>query len=131
MSDNKGPLGCGPCLITTDGRKFPVRPHDLERGWTLDELYALIRCSTIEMVVLGHGGVQCDLIPDNWILIGDEEGRLIESPELNYDATMLWLQSWTSAPVGPQAETLRKADPHGELLTLVGDFILCPDEWLK
>lgn len=56
-------------LITTTTTRA-VAPANARKGYTLDELYELLQCSTVEII----------RAPGGMILVVDEEGRLAGKP---------------------------------------------------
>lgn len=65
-------------LITPDGRRRDVAPADLADGFTLDELYALLGCQTIETVALPGGG---------WLVMDEDAKGRTPRPAYNAEAT--------------------------------------------
>lgn len=63
--------------ITTDGEITEVKPSGKE--FTLEELYKLTNCDIVE----------CVYLPNEKIMIVDEEGRLRSHPKVNLLATMI------------------------------------------
>ena len=63
--------------LKTDGELTEVAPN--EKEVTLKELYDLCSCDLVE----------CVYLPNNKIMIVDEEGKLKEKPEINLLATMI------------------------------------------
>ena len=62
-------------LIAADGSRRDVAPADRVRGFTLEELYALLNCQTVEAIALAEG---------DWLIMDeDAKGRtprLAENP---------------------------------------------------
>ena len=66
-------------LIKPNGNVSVVKPANPEQGFTLDELYKLVECETVQMVnLLGNKTM--------WI---DEEGKFREVHEVNEMATTM------------------------------------------
>lgn len=109
-----------------------VSPKDPEAGFTLEELYPLLSCTTIEVVSL----------PDGQMMIIDEEGKWAQKPR-NERATqaaqfvspkemVAWLlkmreQGVNVIRVTPDPLT----DCSGESDWIVGDALICHEEELK
>jgi hypothetical protein len=68
-------------LITHDGLERTVIPSNLKRGFTLEEMYFLLECDTIEVVTLADGR----------LMVIDENGKLLKRP-VNNKATELFLE---------------------------------------
>ena len=69
----------GPTLLRVDGTRTPVLPDNGE-DFKLEQLYALLGCSMIEVVSIAYG----------MILVVDEEGKLSLPPKpVNSEATRL------------------------------------------
>lgn len=67
-------------LLRPDGTRTEVLPQDVKRGFTLEELYRVLACTTIEAVYL----------PDRRVMVVDEEAKLRrEPPPPNSVATAL------------------------------------------
>lgn len=66
-------------LIKATGEVTDINPKDTRKGFTLQECYDLIDCSTIEVVYL----------PKNKILIVDEEATLKSNQIVNVGASVL------------------------------------------
>ena len=68
-------------LIQADGKKSEVHPKDAANGFSLQELYALIGCETVQMVYLAD---------DRRMMWMDEESKLKPGPyHVNAEATRL------------------------------------------
>jgi hypothetical protein len=96
-------------LIKTTGETIEVTPEN-GTDFKLAQLYALLDCETIEVIYLKH-----DTSDDDLIMIGDEEGRLVDDPELNAEATKIYRESWNV----------------GAPYDIVGNVILCKSKMLK
>jgi hypothetical protein len=94
-------------LYLTDGRSVPCEPderHGLKpNDFTLEDLYTLLECSTIQVIYLY----------EDEIMIIDEEGKLVHKP-INVEATKIF-----------QRQTGNYAD------FIVGNAIVCPRRMLK
>ncbi len=66
-------------LTKPDGSFEQVRPADPSAGFSLEELYRYLHCTTVEMVSLGSGVTM-------WL---DEHGKAREIHEVNAVATAL------------------------------------------
>lgn len=91
-------------LLKVDGTITPVEPKDPEKGFTLDELYALLNVEMIEVAYpekdSGH------------ILVVDEEGKLTDwKDRVNVEASRRY--GWVGHDV------------------IVGDALWCQSEELK
>lgn len=64
--------------ITTDGEITEVKPSD-EKNFTLKEFYKHTNCDIVEFVYL----------PNDKIMVCDEEGRLRKNPKINLLATLI------------------------------------------
>ena len=64
--------------ITTDGKITEVKPSD-EKIFTLKEFYKHTNCDIVEFVYL----------PNDKIMVCDEEGRLRQNPKINLLATLI------------------------------------------
>lgn len=64
--------------ITTDGEITEVKPSD-EKIFTLKECYKHTNCDIVEFVYL----------PNDKIMVCDEEGRLRQNPKINLLATLI------------------------------------------
>ena len=64
--------------ITTDGEITEVKPSD-EKIFTLKEFYKHTNCDIVEFVYL----------PNDKIMVCDEEGRLRQNPKINLLATLI------------------------------------------
>lgn len=89
-------------LILPDGTATPQTPANLEDGFGLKALYAMLDCDTVE-VVYGDD--------PNTIMIIDEEGK------------------YSGAAVNPIATRLFRIDEHRD--EIVGNALICPSEWFK
>ena len=71
-------------LIKIDGTRQEVHPSNKRRGFTLDEVYALLGCSMVQCVAVSNGKQET--------MIVDEEGKLKEGwPErINSEATAIY-----------------------------------------
>lgn len=72
-------------LIKTDGTRSEVSPKNKKKGFTCQELYALIGCDLIEHVGPNAKGES---------LIVDEEGKLKDKLEVNVEATQWFRESF-------------------------------------
>ena len=97
-------------LIKTTGEVIEVTPRN-GTDFKLNELYELLGCQTIEVIYLNNPGED-----EDDIMIGDEEGRLIDEPWRNVEATKIYQESW--------AGFMGVSD-------IVGDVILCKSKMLK
>jgi len=70
-------------LIDPDGSEQEVFARNPKRGFTLDELYALIECTTVQAISLADGRTM-------WM---DEEGKLGTVLFVNEKATELLLDA--------------------------------------
>lgn len=70
-------------FLRIDGTEMPVAPLNKRDGFTLDELYALLSCTTIECVPLGEG----------YQLVIDEDGKAKPDLPPNPMATRLLRQA--------------------------------------
>jgi hypothetical protein len=70
-------------LIKTDGTNVEVKPEN-GTDFTLEELYKHLECDIIEVVYM----------PNDQIMIIDEEGRLKENPKLNPEATRMYKRGY-------------------------------------
>lgn len=73
-------------LLKTDGSESFIYPLDKREGFTLEELYFILECDTIQTVRLGK----------DYAMILDEESKLKEGAVLNQAATDLY-ESYTGA----------------------------------
>ena len=74
-----GLLNTEPAIqITTDGEITEVKPSD-EKIFTLKEFYKHTNCDIVEFVYL----------PNDKIMVCDEEGRLRQNPKINLLATLI------------------------------------------
>lgn len=64
--------------LITPANARAVKPASARKGYTLDELYELVGCGTVEIIPVGAG----------MILVVDEEGRRARKP-LNRAASLL------------------------------------------
>ena len=71
-------------LMKLDGTTQEIKPADPKRGFTLEELYALIGCEMVELVYLD----------DDRLMLLDEEGKLQDGWQgrVNRPATDLFLK---------------------------------------
>lgn len=60
-----------------------VSPKDAKRGFTLQELYSLIQCTTVQLIKLADGRGM-------WM---DEEGKFRSVIEVNREATRLLMEA--------------------------------------
>ena len=90
-------------LLKTDGTSTEIEPANGKK-FTCKELYKLLNCDTVEVIDLMYGTG-----PKDDILIGDEEGRLIDEPIENPLATKLYRERWGV----------------GKECNIVGDVIFC------
>ena len=71
-------------LLAPDGTRRDVAPADLAEGFTLEELYALLDCQTVETIALLGGG---------WLVL-DEDGKgRVPHRAQNAEATKLLHQA--------------------------------------
>lgn len=70
-------------LISPDGTELDVQPRIRLRGFTLQELYALIDCETVQAVSLADGRTM-------WM---DEEAKLRDTWFVNEKATNLLIEA--------------------------------------
>lgn len=89
-------------VILTDSSRVVVSPADPENGFTLAELYALIGCTTIEVVNLADGRM----------MVADEDGRSKRLP-VNLVATRLYQEA--GGPTGWAIVGNVVICEHGEL----------------
>ena len=66
-------------LYKVTGEDIDVFPRKKDKGFTLDELYELIECDTVEIVDLSNGK----------LMVLDEEGKL-KGSKLNFFATAIY-----------------------------------------
>jgi hypothetical protein len=66
-------------LLRASGVESRVEPQDQRSGFTLPELYRLLRCETVEFVALGEG----------YVMALDEDGKSNPRLARNDVATML------------------------------------------
>ena len=100
-------------IIYANGQELTCHPKDKEAGFSCEELYFLLSCSTIEMQEIK----QTD---DGNLMILDEEGKLSDKP-MNEKGTRLWEESHGL----PVAQLLMNGD-H-----IVGDILICTDAEFK
>lgn len=67
-------------LIDTNGKKTKVYPADKEKGFTLEEVYALIGCKMVEVACTFESGE---------MMLVDEEGWLKNKPTINSVASLI------------------------------------------
>ena len=96
-------------LLKTDGTIEEISPKN-GTDFTIQELYSLIGCDTIEVIYLNNDGEDEDLI-----FIGDEEARLVDEPKLNVAATVMYRESWNV----------------GYPYDIVGNIVVCKSKELK
>lgn len=65
--------------ITTSGEITEVKPGELENIFTLKEFYKYTNCDIVEFVYL----------PNEKIMVVDEEGRLRQNPKINLLASLI------------------------------------------
>lgn len=65
--------------IDVDGTITDIKPKDEKEGYSLKEMYEMCNTDIVEFVYL----------PENKILVVDEEGALKEGKKINWDATKL------------------------------------------
>lgn len=65
--------------IDVDGTVTDIKPKDEKEGYSLKEMYKMCNTDIVEFVYL----------PENKILVVDEEGALKEGRKINWDATKL------------------------------------------
>lgn len=65
--------------IGVDGTVTDIKPKDEKEGYSLKEMYKMCNTDIVEFVFL----------PENKILVVDEEGALKEGRKINWDATKL------------------------------------------
>ena len=70
-------------LIETNGQRSERKPASGKKGFTLEELRALIGCEYIEVAHFGH---------DGQFFVVDEEGKLLDKP-INEEATRIYRQA--------------------------------------
>ena len=63
--------------IDVDGTVTDIKPKDEKEGYSLKEMYKMCNTDIVEFVYL----------PENKILVVDEEGALKEGRKINWDAT--------------------------------------------
>ena len=85
-------------LIRTGGTTEVIEPRDPAKGFTLEEVYALIGCELVQVVPTTKAGK---------IMIIDEEGKLKDDAEVNLLATAAY--------------------PYGDEDPIVGNAIICYD----
>ena len=95
-------------LLRVDGTSQTITPKN-GTDFKLEELRDLLDVRYIEVIYFSY-----DNNPDNLIMIGDDEGRLVDNPVVNPEATKLYRKSWRTYDVD-----------------IVGDVILCHDDMLK
>lgn len=66
-------------LLRTDGTEARIAPKRSRAGFTLDELYTLLACETVQCVPLGEGQQ----------LVVDEDGKYKTGLRRNVEATKL------------------------------------------
>lgn len=66
-------------LLEPSGKETQIAPKDAARGFTLQELYSLIHCTTVQEIELADGRSM-------WM---DEEGKFRSILEINHKATRL------------------------------------------
>lgn len=65
--------------IDVDGTVTDIKPKDEKEGYSLKEMYEMCNTDIVEFVYL----------PENKILVVDEEGALKKGRKINWDATKL------------------------------------------
>lgn len=95
-------------LITITGETKRVTPADPESGFDLEELYAMLGCHTVEMVMLAEGQD-----PEHVAMLMDENGKL-DGKETNRLATGIRAATFNMDP-----EDLIRTGDH-----IVGDVLL-------
>ena len=65
--------------IDVDGAVTEIKPKDEKEGYNLKEMYEMCNTDIVEFVFL----------PENKILVADEEGALKEGRKINWNATKL------------------------------------------
>ena len=95
-----------PTLYTETGRRYSVKPKRPRYGFTLEELYNLLKCKTIQIVGPNKNGI---------LMICDEEGKIRtdRKPVVN-EAGTKWM--W---------EHFRVND------TVVGRVLFCGSRFIK
>jgi hypothetical protein len=74
-------------LIDADGTETRVSPRNAKKGFTLEELYLLLDCATVQMIEVGEGSMM-------WM---DEDGKYRPELRRNNRGTAL-LQNVGGAP---------------------------------
>lgn len=95
-------------LITTDD-KFEVVECDPKRG--LKDFYKHIGCDLVQ-VVAPYGLQRLGLLPENFIMVVDEEGLLKDKPKLNMFASTFY-----GSPIYGNAMIVKENEEDFEALT--------------
>lgn len=117
-------------LIPVDGDAEPISPAN-GQFFTMEELRTALNCDMVEVI---------DINSDGFIMLGDEESKLIAEPKLNVEATTVYRQNWgISNPQEQWAQHLAICETMGiivldagdEPYTIAGTVIICPESMLK
>lgn len=94
-------------LLRVDGTRTPVTPATPAEGFTLDELYAHLGCSTVEVLYL----------PDGRMLVMDGDGKVTPVP--------------FRKPTNHEATSLARLAGIAPLDYVVGDVLLCDKDEVR
>lgn len=117
-------------LVKADGEITAIKPEN-GKAFSMEELYRHIDCQTFENIRLNTRDT---------LMIGDEEGRLYESAQVNQAATDFYRESWgITDPVAQwkeQVEQMRSAGVIGVFdddfppYSVVGNVLVMPQTML-
>lgn len=122
-----------PILIKTDGTITEIQPNN-ETKLKFKEIIELIGCQYFEVIDLCRQPSNRDLI-----MLGDEEGRLMDEPKINLYASFLYELCWGEGflPENALTRMLTAYDAKGQIsllsagrLFVFGNVIVCPNNMI-
>jgi len=116
-------------LIEENGDIHEVTPKDLQNGFQLKELYAMLECDIIEVVELANGN----------IMICNEESKLVDEPVINQKASELYREGRPSAKEYRQQMKTKYGDSFIDVSSgddelddsVCGHVVVCPPDMFK
>ena len=118
-------------LLLSTGEVREISPLNKNKGFTCSELYELLDCNIIEYKTLSDGR----------LIIIDEEGKLLDNPVKNHNATALYRKG--RMPVAEYKQKLKEeygdlfidcsGEPDGETDhdAIYGHAVVCDSEEFK
>lgn len=112
-------------LFKADGTTLQIQPEN-GQDFQIEELYKRLDCQMVEAISINSA---------DYLMLGDEEAGLVDSPVTNKNATEFYRNCWSIGDpekawqahleAYENTNVIVIADPNREPFSIVGDVILC------